>query len=373
MAFTEAEFNDYELGYTKGVIGAENGVPELELLQSEPNVHAREGIKAGYSSVTGISLSDSLKSLRDAHAKFISDSSKGSKLEIIERSLDIKDCCEEEPNVVVIVANDVNEVAKFIASTLSQDMDGLSPVATNDYGSGYYSLTDSSEDDYTLNKVNNNHYQVMKNGEPAYDLTKKKVNWQCSCPGFKYRGICKHIQMLQDVLPKRRNINDLKAFVPEIEKMFEPQFGPIYNESTKEGRWAIVGSYRRNKPTVKDIDILVECPASDFESKVLPLLEADPNYKNTMHGTDIIRGTYNGWDFDVSRVEPGQWASYLLYRTGNSNFNINMRALVKKKGMSLNEHGLFDRETGKLITNESEEAIFNALGLEFLPPEKREF
>ena len=91
-----------------------------------------------------------------------------------------------------------------------------------------------------------------------------------------------------------------------------------------------------------------------------------------MNGDDIIRGTYHGWDFDVTRVVPGEFGPYLLYRTGDKNFNIKIRGIAKSLGMSLNEHGLFNRETGELITAGSEEEILNALNIPYVKPEDRE-
>lgn len=146
--------------------------------------------------------------------------------------------------------------------------------------------------------------------------------------------------------------------------MFEPVFGPMGE------KWDIVGSYRRKSQTVKDIDILVECTKSEF-SQVLDILEKDPNYKRTVTGNDIIRGNYQGWDFDVTRVEPGQWASYLLYRTGSMIFNVKMRGLAKKLGYSLNEHGLYNRTTGEKLDTPTEASIFEALGMPYVQPENR--
>lgn len=370
-----SEYNDYELGFAKGVLAAKQGVPELEVLNNEPNECAREGIRAGYAFVTGISVTDSVKELREAAKQFVTDSTPVAKFNLIEAAQNVIDSFEQSPTVMSISVDGVDVVVRYIPASESVYFSGdelVEVVAEESDGSTLIAPKMDSEE-YSLEKDNDHHYLVLKEGKPVYNLTKKNVNWQCDCPGFKYRGICKHIGMLKDVLPKRREISELKAFVPEIEKLFEPVFGQMYDESTQSGTWAIVGSYRRGKSTVKDIDILVECPKSEFEKKILDILQQDPNYQNTMHGPDIVRGKFNGWDFDVSRVEPGQWGSYLLYRTGNAKFNMYLRALAKKKGMSLNEHGLFNRETGELIANESEKDIFEALGLDYVEPKDREF
>lgn len=229
-------------------------------------------------------------------------------------------------------------------------------------------IKDSEE--YNLEKVNNDKYNVLKNGEQKYELTKTHSGkWECTCPGFTYRGKCKHTSMLEDTLPKRRPKEELDNLMPEIREIFN-QFGTEYNEETREGNWAVVGSYRRGKFTWKDIDILIECDTDTFK-KVEEILQEDPNYKRTMSGSSIIRGNYHGYDFDVTRVTPGEWGSFLLYRTGSAQFNMHMRAIAKKLGYRLNEHGLFDSD-GNRIAYATEEDIFNALGINYVKPQNRE-
>jgi hypothetical protein len=56
------------------------------------------------------------------------------------------------------------------------------------------------------------------------------------------------------------------------------------------------------------------------------------------------------------------------YFTGDKNHNIWLRKIAIKKGLKLNEYGLFDKKTGKKIAGKTEEEIYNELGLKFINP-----
>lgn len=220
-------------------------------------------------------------------------------------------------------------------------------------------IDESDKDEYTVKEVKKGaKFDALKNGEKAYEIEKKQSRFVCTCPGFKYRGKCRHLDLIKDYLPKRHPREEITKIIPEIKKMFD-----------KIGEWEIVGSYRRGLKDSKDIDILVTCSKADF-SKVLEALKSYPDYKHTMAGNDIIRGEVMGIDFDVTRVNADEYITYLLYRTGSADFNVAMRGYAKGKGYKLNEHGLYDPD-GKKIDCKTEADVFKALGLKYLKPEDR--
>jgi len=116
----------------------------------------------------------------------------------------------------------------------------------------------------------------------------------------------------------------------------------------------IYGSFIRKEETIGDLDLLLH--EKDCERA-----------KNLLKDLDF----YSRIEFYCIPDEyKDSWESFALYLTGSGEFNVWMRSIAKNKGYLLSQYGLYDRETGKLITNKEEE-IFSHLGLKYIPPEKR--
>ncbi len=131
----------------------------------------------------------------------------------------------------------------------------------------------------------------------------------------------------------------------------------------------IAGSIRRKKPTIRDIDILV---ATNNPKELMNFFVGLPEAREViMKGPakSSIR-TIEGIQVDLRAVKQEQWGSALLYFTGSKQHNIELRKIAIKKGLKLNEYGLFKRK--KIIASKKEEEIYKALGLQYLEPEKRE-
>jgi DNA polymerase (family 10) len=134
---------------------------------------------------------------------------------------------------------------------------------------------------------------------------------------------------------------------------------------------SLAGSLRRWKETIKDIDILITStdPEGVMEKFVnLPSVSEVLQRGSTKSSVIIDEGL----QVDLRVVEENSFGAALQYFTGSKAHNIRLREMAVRKGLKINEYGIFNEETGQRIGGEREEDIYNALGLPWIPPELRE-
>lgn len=129
------------------------------------------------------------------------------------------------------------------------------------------------------------------------------------------------------------------------------------------------GSLRRQKETVRDIDILV---ISDNPKKIMKSFVNSPGVRDILAEGETkssIR-TKDDVQVDCRVVEDKSFGAALLYFTGSKNFNIKIRQLAIKKGLKVNEYGVFKKD--KFVCGKTETEIFKLLGMPYIEPELRE-
>ena len=129
----------------------------------------------------------------------------------------------------------------------------------------------------------------------------------------------------------------------------------------------VAGSIRQGKPMVGDVDIVIvpKPPVEEFIERIKERIEFEYG------GTKKLFGMYQGRPINIFITTPDSYGACLYQSTGPALYNVHIRGLAKRKGLKLNEYGLYRVETGEKIAGSSEEEIFTALGKTYAEPENR--
>lgn len=131
------------------------------------------------------------------------------------------------------------------------------------------------------------------------------------------------------------------------------------------------GSLRRMKETIGDIDLLA---ASDKPQKLADYFCFLPEVvrvlaKGETKSSVVVK---SGLQMDLRVVKPSEYGSALQYFTGSKEHSIHLRDIAKKRGLKINEYGIFEVKTGKRLGGAKEEDIYGQLGMDWMPPVLRE-
>ena len=163
-----------------------------------------------------------------------------------------------------------------------------------------------------------------------------------------------------DALPAAQKILDLLLELPEAQQ------------------GALAGSIRRGRETIGDVDILI---ASDQAAPIMDRFVTMENVARILgHGpTKSSVELLTGLQVDVRVLEKARWGTALNYFTGSLAHNVKMRQIALENGLSLNEHALSPVDDNRTIIEaadkilcDSEEQVYETLGLQYVPPELRE-
>ncbi len=133
----------------------------------------------------------------------------------------------------------------------------------------------------------------------------------------------------------------------------------------------VAGSIRRKKETIGDCDLLVTVSSAKAGKQVSDFFV---NMSEVVHvynhgKTRCSIKLKNGMDFDLRIIPEKSFGSALQYFTGNKAHNISLRKIAIKKGLKLNEYGLFRGKNQ--IAGKTEQEVYNKLGLRLMEPELR--
>jgi DNA polymerase (family 10) len=157
--------------------------------------------------------------------------------------------------------------------------------------------------------------------------------------------------LLGDILPIVKEVYEKLKSLKEVERI------------------DVVGSIRRMKETIGDVDFLVISknpkPIMDFFVSLPGVIKVwgKGNTKASVRMRE-------GFDMDIRVLPKKSYGAALQYFTGSKEHNIALRKIAIEKGLKLSEYGLF--KGSEMIAGEKEEEIYQKLGMDWIPPELRE-
>ncbi|MGN6663456.1 MAG: DNA polymerase/3'-5' exonuclease PolX [Solirubrobacterales bacterium] len=205
----------------------------------------------------------------------------------------------------------------------------------------------------------------------------------CSMEDLKEAAEAERVRHVKGLGPKAEE-NILAA----LERLGEPGEGPgrlllskvkpvaeelaaALREHPAANRVEVAGSVRRWAETCKDIDLIAtaEEPAALAEHLAgHPLIAAAGNPgANGVHAQ-----THNGISVDLRIVPPAAFGNLLQHFTGSQAHNVQLREEAVARGLSVSEHGITEAESGEVETCETEAAVYERLGYDYVEPELRE-
>tara|TARA_B100001105_G_scaffold250699_1_gene239382 strand:+ start:737 stop:2518 length:1782 start_codon:yes stop_codon:yes gene_type:complete len=175
-------------------------------------------------------------------------------------------------------------------------------------------------------------------------------------------SILRHIEAFQ-AIGSRTPIGQALPIAEEVIAALRkqcPEIGPLFP----------AGSLRRWEETIGDIDLIGIAPDPEAVGDALVAL---PMIKDVLvrgpKKTSVV--VESGMQIDLRIGEPGTFGALLQYFTGSQQHNIRLRDYANRKGLSLNEYGITNTETGKVEEFADEEGFYARLGLPWMPPELR--
>ena len=182
-------------------------------------------------------------------------------------------------------------------------------------------------------------------------------------PGFGEKSELKILQAVEARLSKGRR------FKLAVAAQYADAIAAYLRESAGVGQVVVAGSLRRMRETVGDIDILATAETS---SEVMSRFVRYEEVQEVVSQGDTRSGVLlkSGIQVDLRVVPRESYGAALHYFTGSKAHNIAVRRLAQARGLKLNEYGIFRGK--KRVSGETEESVFAAVGLPYLPPELRE-
>ena len=191
-----------------------------------------------------------------------------------------------------------------------------------------------------------------------------------------------HMKKYKELLPEETKIFlELKP-IQNIPRDHIVALEAFLKEKINQIPFTITGSYRREKATSSDIDIMISSDEENLvelffnelknamDGKVYPYSKGLDKMSLIVDMSDILKSPGRVYKLDVFKTGKSDSIPMLLYSTGSKEFNVRMRGVAKRMGYLLNQKGLF--KNGEKIPNlNTEKDYFDILNMPYLEPKNR--
>jgi len=184
-----------------------------------------------------------------------------------------------------------------------------------------------------------------------------------SLPGMKEKKEARIRKGLEEALraATRFLLTEADATVARLSRLLRDQ-GALRVEA--------VGSFRRRRETVGDLDLIVLGDAARLSEAFVTGPEVKEVLVRGSAKSSVVLAT--GLQVDLRPFAADSLGAALQYFTGSKAHNVAVRERAVRRGLKLNEYGVFEVETDVRIAGATEGDVYGALGLAFIPPELRE-
>ena len=181
------------------------------------------------------------------------------------------------------------------------------------------------------------------------------------------------VKLLKGIEDHRRNSSRFRI---DVARGHAERIAALIHEFPGIDEVTPAGSLRRGRETVGDLDLLATGPACEPDVvaaavehvSTLPLID-----KLMARGANKVTFTLrNNLQVDVRLLPRASYGAAMQYFTGSKHHNVALRQRAIKRGLTLSEYALLRLEDNVIVASETEEAIYNALDLDYIPPELRE-
>lgn len=201
--------------------------------------------------------------------------------------------------------------------------------------------------------------------------------------GIKGFGAKTQARILEGIASRRRL--GVRFKLADADQYVEPLVAYLREDPAVE-TVEVAGSYRRRRETVGDIDLLV---IADDPTAVTTRFTRYPEVTQVelagdTKSTVILR---SGLQVDLRILPPKSYGAALQYFTGSKEHNVKLRKRAVEQGLRVSEYGVFriaggkrkesddeerDPWSGKLVAGKTEQEVYDAVGVSWMPPEIRE-